>query len=626
MIKCSMNLEYQGRKIQWKDDLVLSLEKANLLKEIIGFKQDNILFDLHQNPNPMKEIELVNIDSLEGHEIFRHTLAHTSAQAIKRILGKVEFAIGPVTENGFYYDFKSDRNISEKDFPIIQEEILKIINSAYKVKRKVTTKEDFLSDYYDSLKEEVLKNIEKDITTYEQEDFIDLCSGPHVLNTSLIPKYFKITGISEVTWHNKRLQRLVGVSFATEEQLKEYERKKQEQIDFDHRQLGKRMDLFSFSEMSQGCALWHPKGVQLLKKIKAVIYEYFQKDYLEIQSPEIWKNDLWKKTGHWDNYKEKMFCCGKEDKEGFKPMSCPAHGLFFNSKTRSYKDLPFRVLEFGDVFRNEDTGGLMGLKRVRRMTQDDGHIFCSLEQVKEEVKILIKKTIEILNKFGFNNLSFRLATKPENYIGNQSSWILAENSLKEALEESNLEYFIDEGEGAFYGPKIEVHLVDSSERMWQCSTIQLDFNLAERLGCKYVDNNSFSVFPIVIHRAIVGSLERFVALLLEHHRGLPFFLHPNPIGIIPIKEDEYGNFIQQELKNKGINSIVFSGETIGKGLKKCSVDLIPIVLIVGKKERENNIVSIKENGEQFEITLEKFIQNCSKKNSIFNKFCDYKNN
>lgn len=612
-----MKITYGKNTLDHNGTIKDFIDSRSLTKKIIGYKKNGEVFDLHVEPNNNESAELIELNSNEGRNIFRHTLAHITAHAIKKVFGKVEFGIGPVTEEGFYYDFSMEKRVSEKDFAIIEETMQKIIESNFEIVREVTTKEKFLSEKYDSLKEEILKNINEEITTYSYDNFTDLCSGPHLRRTGLAPLFFKLTGISEVTWHNRRLQRIVGVAFASEEELEEYKRKKIEEHENDHRVIGKKMDLFSFNELSHGFATWHPKGVLYLSLVKEVISKTFCDQYKEIKTPEIWSTELWKKTGHWEHYKDKMFCCGENQAEGMKPMSCPAHTLFFKNETRSYRDLPFRIFEFGDVFRNEDTGGLMGLKRVRRMTQDDGHIFCSLDQIEEEIKSFIQKTIKILSKFGFSDFLFKVATKPEKAIGDPNSWEIAENSLKNALSSLNIKYEIDEGEGAFYGPKIEIHLKDSGGRMWQCGTIQVDFNLSTRLDARYIEKNGDFSYPVILHRASLGTLERFTAMLLEHHKGLPFFINPVQVGILPInsKHLEYCKEIQTSLVKNGIRTEIFSDESISKRIKRLIIEKVGAIVIIGDKEVEKNIINLRENdntNKEF-VSQEEFIEFCFSK-------------
>ena len=588
---------------------------------IIGYLYNGIIRDLHENlseDSKLKSKKILKSSSI-GLEILRHSCAHILAQAIIRVFSSyaVYFATGPTTENGFFYDCQiQDRDsnfksISSKDLYKIEKEMMQIIDQNLQFTKKYIPKQNFfLENTYDPLKEIVLSGIkDENISIYTQSNgdskFSDLCRGPHVLNSSILSKFLKLTNVSEVLWKDQKVQRVNGIYFNTQEELDFYEKNKELQIANDHKKLGLQMDLFSFNEMAPGFAFWHPKGLNLINKIKKIINEIGYKGFHQYDTPTVFKQDLFEKTGHLQNYRENMFLL--EDM-CLKPMNCPGHAIMFSKRNFSYRDLPYRIGEFGGCFRNEEHGGLNGLKRGRKLTIDDGHIFCEMKQMFGEIEKFLQDAERFYEIFGFKDLKIKLATRPQKSIGTEDMWQKAEEVLRNSLE--NYDYILAPGDGAFYGPKIELHLKDNLGRYWQCGTIQVDFFLAERLGSSFINSRSEKEFPIILHRAISGSIERFIGVLLENGK-LPLFLLDNPMVILPISENfkSYGEKILNLVESYGISvSIDNNSETLNKKLKK-SLDLkVPYIVIVGEQELENNTVTVRFENENKSMDMKFFEQ------------------
>lgn len=548
------------------------------------------------------DMELFSIRSSEGLNVIRHSLAHLMAHAIKNLYKGIYLGYGPITDNGFFYDFQGI-TISTKDFPIIEKEMIRLINKKIPIKRVEISKEDFLKNSTDPLKISIVQSIQNEkISIYIQDNFSDICRGPHVPNTSFLPKSFKITSVSEVVWKEHKVQRIRAIAFHSKKDLKEFEEMQKTHEEHDHRKIGKKMNLFSFPELCPGMPFWHPNGLILMKKLKEIVMKYFS-DYHEISTPEIYKNTLWKKTGHLDKYSEHMFLmkdCG------LKPMNCPGHMLFFNYEQRSYKCLPFRIFEFGSCFRNEDEGGLMGLKRVRKLIQDDGHIICSKDQIRDEIKTFLQKSFALYEELGFKNkYKVKIATKPKKSIGSISEWSRAEEVLLSVIRDMNIHFEVENGGGAFYGPKIELHIQDRMKRWWQCGTIQVDFFLANNMEISFINSNSEKETPIVLHRASLGSLERFIAILLEHYEVLPAFLHPMPINILPIGSEylEYAHEIQHKISPHFRCQVLDTG-SLAKRIKISVESRTPYIIIVGKNEKDNHTLTLRNlDGSQSEVSI-----------------------
>ncbi len=566
-------------------------------------------------------------------ETIRHSLAHIMAAAVKELYPGVEFGMGPAIENGFYYDFALPKEISVVDLPKIENKMRQLVKEnipfVKKTVSKATAKKLFKAQPY---KLELISELPgKTITIYESGKFIDLCKGPHLKSTKEIPAdAFKLTKIAGAYWkgseRNEMLTRIYGIAFNTGKELENHFKKEAEAEKRDHRVLAQKMDLFHIDEnVGPGLILWHPNGAILKKTIMDyALQEYLKTGYQLVDTPHIAKLNLWKTSGHTDFYKENMLPpmhmkeIGKEEKDDYqiKPMNCPFHIAIYKTDVRSYKNLPIRYTEMGTVYRYERSGTLFGLVRVRGFTQDDAHIMCTPDQLSEELSSTLKLTLKILRAFGFKDFDVYLSTKPEKSVGLPKTWKKAENSLKYALEKVKLKYEVDRGGGAFYGPKIDVKIKDSLGRAWQLSTIQVDLNLPERFNMTYIAKSGKKEQPIMIHRALLGALERFIGVLLEYHAGsLPFWLCPEQIWVIPIgdRHKKYAETIQALALDNGLRiKLKDENETVSKKIREGEIQKIPYLLVVGDKEIQSKSVSIRKRGEG-DIGLQKinvFLKQC----------------
>jgi len=559
---------------------------------------------------------------MDNLEKTRHSLAHIMALAVKNLYGeKVLFGMGPAIENGFYYDF-DNLKISENDLPKIEKEMKKLIKQNVEFKKKKLSKPEAKKLFKEQpYKLELLKEL-KEIIAYESESFIDLCSGPHIKNTKEInPDSFKITRTAGAYWkgdeNNKMLTRIYGIAFDNKKDLDSYLKLQEEAAKRDHRKLGKELELFLLDEeVGQGLPLWLPKGALIRKVIEDYLHkELSAEGYNWLYTPHIGNLNLWKKSGHWNFYKENLYSPIKIDEEEYliKPMNCPFHVKVYNSKIRSYRDLPLKYAELGTVYRYERSGTLHGLTRVRGFTQDDAHLICTPEQVPDELEKLVKHGLKMLKDFGFEDYTIYLSTRPEKSAGSDSRWRLATNTLKNVLKESKLNYEIDSGGGVFYGPKIDIKIKDSLKREWQCTTIQFDFNLPERFKMKYIDKDGKEQEPFMIHRALLGSMERFFGVLIEHYGGaFPLWLSPIQAEVIPISEkyNKYAKEVAEKLNNFRVK-INTSDETLGKKIREGEMQKTPYLIIVGEKEKGNKTISVRERtkGDIGELSIDKFIKN-----------------
>lgn len=583
-----------------------------LAKEALGAVFNGEIWELNRPITEDGEIRIVTFNDPEGKHIYWHSSAHLMAHAVKRLWPKAKLGIGPPIEDGFYYDIDLDRPITPEDFPLIEKEMEKIVAEGYPIVRKELKKEEALQLFKqrnEDLKIELINELNEQISAYEQGDFIDLCRGPHLPDTKKIGKNFKILSVAGAYWRgdekNKMLQRLYATSYPKKNMLEEHLKRLEEAKKRDHRKLGKELDLYSIQEsIGNGLILWHPKGARVRRIIEDFwIDEHYKNGYELINTPHVAKFHLWETSGHAGFYSENMF--SPIEVEGvqyqLKPMNCPFHITIYKSHLRSYRDLPIRYAELGTVYRYERSGVLHGLMRVRGFTQDDAHIFCTPETLSEEIKKVIDLTLFILRTFGFEEYSVYLSTRPEKYVGSLENWELATNALKQALEDTGLSYEIDPGEGVFYGPKIDVKIRDSLGRYWQCSTIQVDFNLPERFDVTYIGADGQSHRPIMIHRALMGSLERFFGILIEHYAGLfPLWLAPIQGVIIPITENqhEYADQLLEKLRQQGFRFTVDKrNEKMGYKIREAETQKIPYMLIVGQKEAEAEMVSVRHKGE-----------------------------
>ena len=601
--------------------LAASISKK-LAKEAIAAKINDKLVDLNHGLKNDDKVEIITADSEDGIEIIRHSTAHVMAQAVKRIYGNVKLAIGPTIKNGFYYDFDLDISLTQDDLKKIEDEMNKIINEDLKFKRDDVSREEALKimsekgEYYKVELINALDESEK-ISLYEQGDFTDLCRGPHIPSTKFI-KAFKLTSVAGAYWRgsekNKMLQRIYGVAFSSKKELEKYLNMIEEAKKRDHRKLGRELKLFEIMDEGPGFPFFLPKGVIL----KNILIDYWRKlhneaGYVEIETPIMLNKELWIRSGHWDHYKENMYTSMIDNKEfALKPMNCPGGMLVYKSEGHSYRDLPLRVGELGRVHRHEISGALHGLMRVRAFTQDDAHIFMLPEQIKSEILGVVKLIDEVYDTLGFK-YNVELSTRPEDSMGSDEEWNMAERSLKEALDEGGLDYKINEGDGAFYGPKIDFHIEDSLGRSWQCGTIQLDFQLPQRFELEYIGSDGGKHRPIVIHRVIFGSIERFIGILIEHFAGkFPVWLSPIQVKVLPISDSfmEYCHEVIDKLRKYGIRCEIDNrSEKIGYKIREARNERVPYMIIVGEKEKNHGNISLRSRdmGEEGSTSLEEFI-------------------
>ena len=567
-------------------------------------------------------LNLFKFDDVEGKDVFRHTSAHMLAQAIKRLYPEAKFAIGPSIENGFYYDIDLDQRLTMEDLQKIEAEMKKIAKEDLKVERYELPKEEALAwakENGEIYKEELINELPEGevISFYKQGDFTDLCRGPHLPSTKKV-KAVKLLSIAGAYWRgdekNKMLQRIYGISFEKNKDLEQYLHLLEEAKKRDHRKLGKELELFFIPEEGPGFPLFLPKGMELKNALLKFWREIHRQDgYYEIETPIILNRHLWETSGHWYHYKENMYTV-KIDEQDFaiKPMNCPGSMLYYQSKPHSYRDFPMRVAELGRVHRHELSGALHGLMRVRAFTQDDAHIFMLPEQIKDEIKGVVKLIDSVYKTFGFE-YHLELSTRPEDSMGTDEEWETAENGLREALEELNLPYILNEGDGAFYGPKIDFHLKDCLGRTWQCGTIQLDMQLPQRFDISYVGQDGEKHRPVMIHRVLLGSIERFIGILIEHYAGkFPVWIAPTQVKILPIsdKYNDYAKAVKDALFAKGLRvEIDDRAEKMGFKIREAQLEKVPYMLVVGEKEVEGNAVSVRsrDKGEMGSLSVDEFV-------------------
>ena len=570
----------------------------------------------------LKDGSVINSSEEEGKKALRHTAAHILAQAVKRLYPEAKLAIGPAIESGFYYDFDVEEAFTMEALERIEEEMRKIVKEDLRLERSVLSREEALKlmeEKGEDYKKELISDLpeEEELTFFKQGDFIDLCAGPHVLSTSKV-KAFKLISVAGAYWRgsekNKMLQRIYGTAFAKKSELDEYLNMLEEAKRRDHRKLGKELKLFTLMEEGPGFPFFLPKGVVLKNKLIEYWRELHKKyGYVEIETPMILNKALWETSGHWFHYKENMYTVNIDEEEfAIKPMNCPGGMLVFKSEVHSYRDLPIRAGELGRVHRNELSGTLHGLMRVRALTQDDAHIFMLPEQIKDEIKGVVRLIDEVYERFGFK-YSVELSTRPENSMGSDEEWQLAESALQGALEEMNMDFRINEGDGAFYGPKIDFHLEDSIGRTWQCGTIQLDFQLPQRFNLQYIGSDGEKHRPIVIHRVIFGSIERFIGILIEHFAGkFPTWLSPVQVKVLPISEqyNAYAETVVNKLEEKNIRvSLDSRAEKIGYKIRDARNERVPYIIILGEKEQSSSSISLRsrKNGDEGSCLLDDFI-------------------
>lgn len=589
-------------------------------KEVIAYLDDEKIVDSQsKNSTDLKEIYFDN--SKESLEVIRHSCAHLMAQAIKSLYPEAKFFVGPVIEDGFYYDFRVNSKIGEEDLAKIEKKMKELAEAKQEIEKYEITKNEAIAKFKDDdLKQEVLLRIpDGKVSIYKQGEFEDLCRGPHVPNTKFL-RNFSLTRVAGayLGGDEKRemLTRIYGTAFADKESLKEHLRIIEEAKKRDHRKLGTELKLFTFDdEIGGGLPIWLSNGARLRSKLEHMLYKIHRlRGYEPVRGPELLKADAWKISGHYANYKENMYFTQIDEQEyGIKPMNCVGHIKIYQSDVRSYRDLPLKFFEYGVVHRHEKSGVLHGLFRVREFTQDDAHIFCMPSQIKEQVLEILAFVDNLMKLFDFS-YEMEISTKPEKAIGDDEIWDTATKALKEALDEQGLKYGIDEGGGAFYGPKIDIKITDALKRKWQCGTIQVDFNLPERFKLEYTDSNNEKKQPVMLHRAILGSFERFIGILTEHCAGeFPFFIAPTAVGIVPIGEAHiaYAKEIQKELLELNIDSEVYEkNESLSKKIRTAEKQKLPMILVLGDEEVAKRSVALRDRRakEQKNLSLDEFIK------------------
>lgn len=583
-----------------------------LARDAVAIRVDGELWDLTRSIADDSSVEIITRDTPDGLEILRHDAAHVLAEAVKELWPETQVTIGPAIENGFYYDFAREEPFTPEDLVVIEERMQEIVDRDEKIQREVWERSkaiEFFRGTGEEYKARIIEDIpeEETLTLYQQGNFIDLCRGPHLPSTGKLGKAFHLTRVSGAYWRgdsrNAMLQRIYGTAWANEKQLRQHMMQLEEAEKRDHRRLGKLMDLFHFQEEAPGAVFWHPKGWRLFQ----TLIDYMRRrqneaGYQEVNAPEIMDRSLWEASGHWEVFGEHMYTSDMEDGRCYaiKPMNCPGHIQIFNQGIKSYRDLPYRLAEFGKCHRYEPSGALHGMLRVRAFTQDDAHIFCTPEQITEETIAVCDLILGVYRDFGFDDVLIKFADRPTNRVGDDEVWDQAEAALKQALETSGLEYIYNPGEGAFYGPKLEFVLRDAIGRDWQCGTHQVDLNMPARLGATYIGEDGQKHTPVMLHRAIFGSLERFIAILLEHHAGnLPLWLAPTQAKVLTITSaaDEYALDVVARLRDAGITADAdLRNEKISYKVREHSVAKIPVLLAVGQREVDEETVAMRRLG------------------------------
>lgn len=583
---------------------------AGLARAALAGKVNGKLMDLSHPITENSTVSVVTDKDPEGLEIIRHSTSHLMAQAVKELYPEAQITIGPVIENGFYYDFSLPKHLTNEDLPLIEKKMDEIVKRDLPIVREEMDRDEAVK-YFNSIgehyKAEIIGSIPagETISLYRQGDYVDLCRGPHVPSTGRL-KVHKLMKLAGAYWRgdskNEMLQRIYGTAWAKKDDMAAYLHMLEEAEKRDHRRLGKELDLFHFQEEAPGLIFWHARGWALWQQVEQYMRRVYQdNDYQEVKAPQLLDRSLWEKSGHWSKYKENMFTTESENRYyALKPMNCPGHIQIFNSAVRSYRDLPIRYGEFGACHRNEPSGSLHGLMRVRGFTQDDGHIFCTEDQILSECTAYTKLVQKVYADYGFTDISYKIATRPEKRIGDDATWDKAEKALMDALDASGIKYDILPGEGAFYGPKIEYHLRDSLGRGWQCGTIQVDFQMPARLGAEYVTESNGRATPVMLHRAIVGSLERFIGMLLEHYAGqLPPWLAPVQVAVANITDDQadYAKEVVSMLKKAGLRAEAdLRNGKITYKIRELSLQKLPYILVVGAKEKAEGKVAVRVRG------------------------------
>ena len=614
-----------------------------LAKSAVAVTINGIQKDLHDVIEGDVSASIITIDSDEGIEIMRHTLtAQVLARALKNIYPSSKLAIGPTIDDGFYYDIETEDAISIDDLEKIEDEMIKIVKTKSSITKKLVGKDDALKIFKsqkETYKESIIEESEQinDFQLYYQDDekFVDLCRGPHLPNLSFVGA-FKLTKVSGAYWKgdskNKMLTRIYGTAWKNEKELNKYLTTLDEAQKRDHRKLGKEMNLFHFQDEAPGMVFWHPDGWTIYRNLRNFVRKRLQdNDYIEVNTPQVIDRKLWEASGHWDKYRENMFITEIDEEHAnekrvnaLKPMNCPGHVQIYNQGIKSYKDLPLKYAEFGLCHRYEPSGTMHGLMRVRAFTQDDGHIFCTEDQIESETALFIEFLSSIYADLGFKDFDIKLSTRPEMRVGSDETWDKSEKALEDAIKNLGYPYRVDEGDGAFYGPKLDFVLTDAIGREWQCGTFQLDFNLAERLDAQYVGEDGKKHYPVMIHRAVLGSFERFIGILLENYSGkLPFWLAPQQVMIASIISDvnDYSTEIMEQLRKEGIRADVdLRNEKISYKIREHSSKKVPIIIAIGNNEKSEKTVSIRRIGstETEILDLKDAIKQIKKENNLIN--------
>jgi len=603
---------------------VASAIGSGLARAAIAGKVNGKLVDAYSQIDGNCDLAIVTEKDAEGLEIIRHSCAHLLAHAVKELFPDAQVTIGPVIDDGFYYDFSYKRAFTPEDLIAIEKRMLEISKRDLKIERKVLERSDaidFFKQQGEYYKAQIIESIpgDEDLSLYSQGNFTDLCRGPHVPTTSKI-KVFKLMKVAGAYWrgdsNNEMLQRIYGTAWTNKDDQKDYLHRLEEAEKRDHRRLGKQLDLFHVQDEAPGMVFWHPKGWTLWQQIEQYMRSVLsQNGYQEIRTPQILDKNLWVRSGHWENFRENMFTTNSDERDfAIKPMNCPGHVQIFNQGLRSYRELPIRLAEFGSCHRNEASGALHGIMRVRAFTQDDAHIFCTEDQIQGEVVRFIDLLKSVYADFGFKGLLVKLSTRPQKRVGSEAQWDKSEAALEAAVNEAKLEWELQPGEGAFYGPKIEFSLKDCIGRVWQCGTLQLDFSMPDRLGAEYVAEDNSRQVPVMLHRAILGSLERFIGILIENHAGaFPLWLSPEQVVVLNISrgQADYAQEVATQLKHHGIRvGLDLRNEKITYKIREHSLQKLPYQIIVGDEEIRTNKVAVRNRaGEDLgQMTLQAFIE------------------
>jgi threonyl-tRNA synthetase len=587
---------------------------AGLAKAALAGKVDGKLVDTSHLIDADAALAIVTAKDAEALDLIRHDAAHVMAQAVQELYPGTQVTIGPSIEDGFYYDFARETPFTPDDLVAIEKRMDEIVKRDLPIQREVWEREDAKRAFAalgETYKVQIIDDVipaGEELSIYRQGDWFDVCRGPHLPSTGKLPRAFKLMKLAGAYWRgdskNPMLQRIYGTAWAKKEDLDAYLHRLEEAEKRDHRKLSKQLDLLHMQDEAPGMVFWHPKGWIVWQQIEQYMRQKFvEYGYQEVRTPAVMDKSLWEKSGHWDNYRDNMFTTSSENRDyAVKPMNCPGHVQIFNSGLHSYRDLPLRLAEFGSCHRNEPSGALHGIMRVRGFTQDDAHIFCTEDQIEAEVADFIVMLQKCYADFGFNDVLVKLSTRPDKRVGSDESWDKAEAALAAALDKNGLAYDLQPGEGAFYGPKIEFTLKDSLGRLWQCGTIQLDFNLPVRLGAEFVDEDNSRKPPVMLHRAILGSMERFIGILIEHHAGnFPLWLAPVQVMVMNISErqDEYAKKVTEVLRQAGIRAVSdLSNNKITYKIREHSLQKLPYQVVVGDKEMETGVVAVRARGNQ----------------------------